>query len=142
MGALGESLCRRCWLVTAALVGVAFPVWGVIFAAPIPATRGSLVKTLSVFGRAMAASWRRSLLGGIVCRLQSVVVLRHGAGLCASWGCLAFVEAVAAVLMFRGRRSLSGWPLAADCGGWRCLQLSVRCGTASGDGACGNDNLR
>jgi hypothetical protein len=77
------------------------------------------VKTLSFFGRAMAAplasfpSWRHRLLrpssaSGFLTtmdhgRLQSVVVLRHGAGLCASWGCLAFVEAVAAVLMFKGR---------------------------------------
>ena len=51
--------------MVAAPFGHRFPCWGHHGEAPCSLQRGALrVKTLSIFGRATAAPWRRALVGG------------------------------------------------------------------------------
>jgi hypothetical protein len=52
------------------------PCWGHHGEAPCPLPRGALrVKTLSIYGLAVAAPWRRTLLGGVVFGVPSRLVV-------------------------------------------------------------------
>jgi hypothetical protein len=52
------------------------PCWGHHGEAPCPLPRGALrVKTLSIYGFAAAAPWRRTLLGGVVFGVSSRLVV-------------------------------------------------------------------
>ena len=137
--------------MTAAPLSVVFSVGGVILEQPHVCT-GLWVKTLPSSGRATVAPWRHDLLRGVVSRdpFRLVAFLGHclggngRVGISATWqGEWVLLSPRGGFRNFGGNRRLS---LGCRCGGLQRIaaagvawQLSVRRGTMSKDGACGND---